>query len=211
MRKNIFNKLDKKLSCGILLVVCIICTIISYCIPMEVIATLSLGKKFDEPLGPIYSSDVIEMDMPSEVSSSKICGIELEMATYQKIIQDGEFLVQLIDKKSNKILAQTTTTLSNMPDNSTKTIIFDDSIEDSNDYFLRIQGVDISDAVAIWLDNGVDYEVRYNDIVFSGILNAKILYESYDDPWTWQLIVLTLIVLLMYILTDKKDKKNENK
>ena len=189
---------NKKFISGIFLIGCIIATIISYCYPTNVIATMSIGTKNDEAIGPLKSGDVIEMDMPEILTTSNLCAVELNIATYKQILKNGEIYVQIIDKNNGDMLTDSTVSLQGTSDNSKKTIVFNEDIPYSDDYFLRIKILNLDDSIALWMTDTDDYTVKYNNKEYNGILNAKILYYTKDNPWTWQLIVFTLIVILMF-------------
>lgn len=192
----------KKFISGIFLIGCIIATIISYCYPTNVIATMSIGTKNDEAIGPLKSGDVIEMDMPEILTTSNLCAVELNIATYKQILKNGEIYVQIIDKNNGDMLTDSTVSLQGTSDNSKKTIVFNEDIPYSDDYFLRIKILNLDDSIALWMTDTDDYTVKYNNKEYNGILNAKILYYTKDNPWTWQLIVFTLIVILMFIVIN---------
>ncbi len=193
MRKKIF---------GITTLVLLVLTILSTVLKSTVKTDTVTNFKQVKVTGQIEKETAIEYVFTPE---DDIVGIKFLIATYGKIVTRGKLIVTIYDYKTNEEIARTEIKAENMWDNQ---FAFADTGQiETKDRKLRVTiiGRDFikNRYVALWMGTSSldeDAVTRINNSKNNENMIATTCYLVKDTPYTWELMLLTAVSFLMFIM-----------
>lgn len=205
MRKKIF---------GIATLVLLALTILSAIFKTSVKNDTSIEYTQKKAVGYLEKDTEIEYVFTSE---EDIVGIKLLIGTYGKKITRGKLIIRIYDYESDELLVKTDIEAEDLRDN--QFAYADTGKLQTKDRKLKIMitGRDFwrSRGVTLWLgENSLDENsiTRVDDLRQKDELVITTSYLVKDKPYTWELLLLTAVCFLVFIMhwDGGKDEQEEN-
>lgn len=187
---------------GIATLVLLLLTILSVVVKSTVRTDTTIGNTQTGIAGDIKKDTVIESVFTPKVD---IVGLKFLFATYGKKITRGKLIVKIYDDKTNEQLAKTNIEAEHFKDNDfvfAKTGLLDTK---GRKIRVTIEGRDFSESkyVTLWIGkNQIDKNLITN-IDNKRISDNLIFTTTYlvkDNPYTWELVLLSTICFLMFVM-----------
>lgn len=193
MRKKIF---------GIATLILLVLTILSTIIKSTVKTDTAIDYKQTKVTGFIERETEIEyVFTPKE----DIVGMKFLIGTYGKKITKGKLIVTVYDYKTNEEIATANIEAENLRDN--QFAFADTGLIETKDRKLKVtihsNGFVKGRYIALWLgDNSLDEDgdTRINNRKNKENLIVTTCYLVKDTPYTWELVLLTAVCFLIFIM-----------
>lgn len=201
-------KKARKLVNIILLIISYLIVILFCCLKVKQRGELEFGSSTDNAIS-VQTNSVIEFDIPNTIDISSLYGIEVMIGTYDKIIDEGSLLIEIVDKKSNYVLAETNIDLEGTCDGTKRVGEFKKIIQDSENAYIRITGVNLEDnPVALWVDESKNSEIKYDNTIIKGAIYLSLLYFGEDKIYVYESLLIALVLSIEFVLFNLEGKED---
>ena len=192
----------------ILLIISYLIAILFCCLKVKQRGELEFGGSTDKAIS-VQTNSVIEFDIPNTIDISSLYGVEVTIGTYGKIIDDGSLLIEIIDKKSNHILAETNIDLEGTSDGTKRVGEFKNTIQDSQNAYVRITGLNLEDnPIALWVDESKNSEIKYDNTMIEGAIYLSLLYFGKDKIYVYESLLIALVLSIKFALPNLDEKED---